>query len=298
MIVVESFGDYSFQIRFLLAIENMINTAKLRKRMDRRRLQKLAIIADKLDDDHLIDKQDEMLSGLDDGWEGIRKAIVEFAGKDGEWAGYPLMIEHSELVIEPRHPLYKTLNGASFKDKTADDFGTHEKDDEEVVNQWRDKRGWTIFIVRNKAGKSSSVVFPCNIAIARAEMILATIGASQAWSVEAEFTALARLKTLITAAAFRYYLLTGTFLETSPRSKVTYMFRKLRPTIALAARGSYTSILAALCLHPIGYYKGTFAGSMTPTDDLICHLTMMRGDERKFWSKCNQHEAYMPEAGI
>lgn len=34
---------------------------------------------------------------------------------------------------------------------------------------------------------------------------------------------------------------------------------------------------------------------MVPTDDIIAHLIMMRGDERSYWSKANQHA---PEAGL
>ena len=273
----------------------MLNTKKLRKQADRRRLAKLAIIADKLNDGHLIDKQDEMLAGLDDGWEGIRQAIIEIAGKDGEWAGYPLPVEHAELVIEPRHPL-QTLQGATLGDKPpeADDPA----DTRKVVNHWRDRRGWNVYIMQDENGRATGGVVPCNVATARAEFILETLGASQAWSVRAEFTAMARLKTLVSTAAFRYYILTGTFLETSQRSRVTYLFRKGRPTLALASRDNYTRVLAALCLHPIGYYKNTYAGSMVPTDDLIAHLVMMRGDERKYWAKCNQHDPKMPEAGV
>lgn len=37
---------------------------------------------------------------------------------------------------------------------------------------------------------------------------------------------------------------------------------------------------------------------MTPTDDVIAHLTLMRGDEPMFWRRANQHGPDRPEAGL
>jgi hypothetical protein len=37
---------------------------------------------------------------------------------------------------------------------------------------------------------------------------------------------------------------------------------------------------------------------MCPTDDVIAHLMLMRGDEAMFWRRCNQHAAHLPEAGL
>jgi hypothetical protein len=37
---------------------------------------------------------------------------------------------------------------------------------------------------------------------------------------------------------------------------------------------------------------------MCPTDDVIAHLALMRGDEAMFWRRCNQHPPYRPEAGL
>lgn len=275
----------------------MINTATLRKHQTRRRLQKLATMASRFDDPPPVDKQDALLDGLDDGWDFIREKIIELAGENGEWAGYPLPIEHVALEIEPRHPLYETLNGASLK---KDKDKAEEDDEFELVNEWKDYvRGRHVLVIREKAtGKSHSLVLPLLRPGQRAGLIFNTIAASQAWSVKAEFTAVARLKTLVTATAFRYYLLTGAFMETSKRSGVIYVFRKCRPTLAIVAAGNGTKVLAAMCLHPIGYYRESFAGSMVPTDDLIAHLLMMRGDERKYWAKCNQHDPWDSQAGL
>lgn len=62
--------------------------------------------------------------------------------------------------------------------------------------------------------------------------------------------------------------------------------------------GDAMQILAALCLHPIGFYQGTWAGSMVPTDEVIAHLLLMRGDEPLYWRRANQHPAWSPLAGL
>jgi hypothetical protein len=56
--------------------------------------------------------------------------------------------------------------------------------------------------------------------------------------------------------------------------------------------------LASLCLHAIGYYDGSFAGVMVPTDCVISHLMLCRADEHLYWRKANQHPAEVPQAGI
>jgi hypothetical protein len=93
--------------------------------------------------------------------------------------------------------------------------------------------------------------------------------------------------------------LTGMFLETSKRSAVTYLFRRLRPTVAIGRnKDGGGNIMAALCLHPIAYYAGSWAGAMCPTDDVLAHYCLMRGDEKMFWRRANQHAAFRPEAGL
>ena len=40
------------------------------------------------------------------------------------------------------------------------------------------------------------------------------------------------------------------------------------------------------------------SGALRPTDDVIAHLLMMRGDEPMFWRRANQHEAWEVESGL
>lgn len=132
---------------------------------------------------------------------------------------------------------------------------------------------------------------------------LRTMSAADAWSLDAEATARDKLQGLLNERQWRSYDLTGAFFETSPRSKVSYLFRRLRPTVALSPRWDQPGVdsmrcLAVLCLHPVGYYQRSWAGCMTPTDDVIAHLLFMRGDEAGFWGKAVQHDPSEPEAGL
>lgn len=246
-----------------------------------------------------VDGLESLLEGTDDGWEHVRERIIKLGAENGHWAGYPLPSHHAKLVTKPQGEIYRNLNGFTFDD-AAEVFDDPSLKGCEIVNTWVDKKSTLrVFIVRHPDGKISHAFMLGDNATRRHKFALDTLGASQAWSIRAEFTALARLKTLITPVAFRYYVLTGSFIETSPRSNVIYMFRKCRPTVAIGrVDNDNTKILAALCLHPIGYYEHTFAGSMVPTDDVIAHLLMMRGDEHKFWAHANQHPPEAAEAGI
>jgi hypothetical protein len=88
------------------------------------------------------------------------------------------------------------------------------------------------------------------------------------------------------------------FLERSQRSGIMYLFRRLKPTVAINTNGEDCRVMCTLCMHPIAYYQGSWAGAMCPTDDVVAHLMLMRGDEPMFWRRSNQHPAYRPEAGL
>lgn len=233
----------------------------------------------------------------DEGWAHIRRKAQQLAKSRGEWAGIPIPSSYSRLILEKRYP-YPKLNGAMFGDmepKPPVDDGA------KVVNQWYcQERGVGVLIVEEKDGTRWKTFIPNGVG-SRQTYAIKTMGiaSEEVWSIEAETEAMSKLKELVNRQAYKCYFLSGMFLETSPRSKVTYLFRKLRPTLAMRPdKDGNMQILTALCLHPLGYYDGTFAGVMTPTDDVIAVLLMMRGDERKFWSKANHHDIYMASAGI
>jgi hypothetical protein len=214
-----------------------------------------------------------------------------------QWCGMPMPIEGEQLVLEASHPEfdnYRQLNLITGKDE---DLG----DDNEgwrIVNSWYSRK-WRcdIYILQGPDGKYQVGKMP---AFHHIKYDLSTMACSVAWSIESESKALETLAGMLPHHAFKYYLMTGIFLESSKRSGITYIFRKLKPTVAIKAShgDDEMKILAALCMHPLAYYAGSWAGAMTPTDDVIAHLQMMRADEHFYWKRCNQHRPYRPEAGL
>jgi hypothetical protein len=234
-------------------------------------------------------------------WDQINAAIQELAWQRGEWAGYPTLVDGVRLHMEERWPdaprweaFYMPVPGEETTRVCGDDAV---REDVHLRNRWFSEP-LGLYVSLWQVGRQIELTLSSASLGARADMLLQTIGAARAWDMNAEIKAMSKLGDLVTEWAWRCYFLTGTFLETSPRSGVTYVFRRLRPTLAMKHTGKAFEILAALCLHPIGYYVGSYAGAMVPTDDVIAHLLLMRGDEHKFWRQANQHEPRRPEAGL
>lgn len=233
-------------------------------------------------------------------WDTLIGLVNLAASEAGEWSGAPMPVNGIPLVLEPRYPFPK-LNGACFGPPDKEDSPALDSSEPGVatlVNRWYSHdRGQNVSVWRDDLGPFATRE-PSHGA-GKLTFWLGTIGASRAWSLDAELQAREALRGLLKDSAYRYYELTGAFLETSPRSKVIYLFRRNRPTVAITAQGKDgLRILAVLCLHPIGFYQGTWAGCMVPTDDVIAHLMMMRGDEHLFWRKANSHPLYANEAGL
>lgn len=230
---------------------------------------------------------------------GLRNGLRWIASEKREWAGIPMPLEGEQLVIEPTYP-YAELG----------DFGKKPEPEEEdddlkgakIRNQFwsMEQRSWIVIIQK----RDGTIDWGKRPGVNHIGYDLATLKCADAWGVEQESNAINLLGTLLSHRAFKQYLLTGMFLETSPRSGVSYMFRRLKPTIAITPRGRFKKagdelmILCTLCLHPIAYYKGSWAGAMCPTDDVIAHLMLMRADEKMLWRRANQHPAYLPESGL
>jgi hypothetical protein len=121
-------------------------------------------------------------------------------------------------------------------------------------------------------------------------------------STKAETQAREWLNEALSGRQRRELLLTGGFEEVG-RSGVRYLIRANRPTVAyrqvvLPNRMRDIRFLAALCLHPLGYYDMTFAGCMPPSDEMLAHLQMIRADEKYYWRKCGQHGVGDPRSGL
>jgi hypothetical protein len=220
-----------------------------------------------------------------------RRLIGTLAELKQEWAGVPMPIEGHPLVIEPTYPRAAELAK----------IGQQPEPEPAVPPDIRPRSSfWSSHkrsqvLIWSEGGRVRAGLIPGTHHLAQD---LHTMGASVAWGIEQESRALQLLAKHLRHHPFKQYLLTGMFIETSPRSGISYLFRRLRPTVAIATNGESLHILAALCLHPIAYYQNSWAGAMCPTDDVIAHLVLMRGDEHMLWRRANQHPAYRPEAGL
>jgi hypothetical protein len=221
--------------------------------------------------------------------EQYRMAASLLAEQAGEWAGLPMAFdgEAGGLVVHPSYPWAKVF-------ERDDRAGLPE--DFELVNQWYSERLRSTVHIWKEGGKRYHAVLPHDH---HADMLLRTLGAASAWSIETEVRAMQKLRSHVTEHAYKCYVLTGSFLETSKRSGVRYLFRKLRPTVALRdTPNGQVRMLATLCMHPVAYYQDSWAGAMCPTDDTLAHLLLMRADEKLYWRRCNQHPPCRPESGI
>lgn len=132
-------------------------------------------------------------------------------------------LDGQRLIIEPSYP-YARLGEINATTPTADD-GWRER------NRWYSIRRRCVLGLYEKDGKIALGLEPAFHHIA---MDLQTLGCADVWGIEQEANALALLQSMLRPRSFRQYLLTGMFLETSKRSGVTYLFRRLKPTVACA----------------------------------------------------------------
>jgi hypothetical protein len=167
-----------------------------------------------------------------------------------------------------------------------------------VRNSWSIVGDRTISVIDTPEGP---MCWPSYHAVARFSKMMRTacMRMESHLSAEAELKAMESLKAKVNPAQWRCYVLNGCFFERSERSDIHYIFRKGLPTIAMSYHGYPEGrALAALCLHPMGFFQYTHAGLMTPTDEVICHLLLMRADERKFWAKSGQWSVTDTRSGI
>lgn len=223
-----------------------------------------------------------------DNFAPMRNRLRALAQIRDEWAGIPIPIEGEELVVEPSYQFAEVFNAAREKgDKRPEGFTPR--------NTFYSERRRCDIHVFERDGKVDWGIVP---AVHHLDYDIRTLGCSFAWGIEQESRAIRLLGTLVKHTAFKQYMLTGMFLEQSRRTGIFYLFRRLKPTVALRPNGDQMRILCAMCMHPIAHYAASWAGAMCPTDDVIAHLSLMRGDEPMFWRRANQHAAHRPEAGL
>lgn len=221
----------------------------------------------------------------------VRNRLRALARVAGEWAGIPLPLEGEDLIVEPKYRA-----AAALTSKSAHPDTRPPEEQERIRNQFYCAQKRANVIVWNEP--DGRIEWGLEFHVNHFDIDLQTMGVSAAWGIEQEANAVQTLAELLPHHAFKKYMLTGMFVERSKRSGVYYFFRRLKPTIAASAATGSMKILAALCMHPIAYYRNTWSGAMCPTDDVIAHLMLMRGDERLYWRRCNQHPAWRREAGL
>ena len=248
-----------------------------------------------------------------DSFAGLRQSLREIAEqREDSWAGIPIPLAGLPLILCPKYPNAEILSSIDPEPEIPEKFKNVK-----IRNEFYSTRHRIKVVVYTRP--NGHVSWGWVSAYHSLHTLVQTMEASVAWGLEQEAKALKYLADLLPHWKFKQYLLVGVFTEQSKRTGFTYIFRKLRPTVVIDARGKdSTSVLryrigdtagtwkeeedalvrCALCLHPIGYYEGSWAGAMCPTDDVIAHLLMMRGDEVMFWRKANQIPAHLPTAGL
>lgn len=254
--------------------------------------------------------------------EDMRRYLDRAAEHVEDWQGIPVPVNGQPLRLHDRHPMRDLFKWIDERDLHTGEpreeerpepvralpyYGRDTEDGDKVVNEWFCWRLNVTVLVVDRDGRRfhNKVPRAPDGSMDRLNLWLQTIGASDAWEESAERKAREKLRRMITDRQWRHYDLTGAFIETSRRSGLIYVFRRLRPTVVLTGNNKWFKpassgirCLAVLCMHPIGYYSESWAGCMTPSDDVIAHLEMMRGDEAYYWRCANQHEAWRPEAGL
>jgi len=222
------------------------------------------------------------------------------ADHGGEYAGIPFPLEGEDLRVHPSYRFAQVFTDATAnRYQKAADAEDPDLPKFSIVNSWRCRRlKVDVYVLQEHAdgAKRVAMLLPTSTVF---QYAMRTLGLVPVWKFTAELKAQEKLLELVTGHAFRSYLITGTFLETSKRSGVTYLFRRCRPTVAMREhKPGDVRPLCTLCLHPIGYYDKSYGGSLVPTDDVISHLLLMRGDEHAFWKLANQHPADAPQSDL
>jgi len=236
-------------------------------------------------------------------YDGVRQALRCIALEREQWAGIPMPLDGKRLVVEPRFPNAKALmqlggiEAPQRQDRPdyAHTCAAGDVEPMQVRNRfWSAHKTSEIVVVETSRG----ITWGMQPGVHHLNLDIETMTCAEAWGWEQEARAIDLLERLIPELQMRRYMMTGMFVERSRRSGVLYIFRRLRPTVALSDRDGKVRVLACLCLHPIGYYAGSWGGAMVPTDDVVAHLMLMRGDEAAFWRRSSQHPPWRPEAGL
>lgn len=250
-------------------------TTKLRKRLD----ACMSAIYDFLNDRKVRQDNDYSYSDLDD-----ENCIM--LGDSGD--------QISQLcdVIDSNNIKLDIINRFWTKNKNKFGLGSFSIDMHEVVI--------------TRCPKTLNVDYSLNSSLigGRLQIIFDSISKNNEMTlVEAEQKAQRKLMKILTEKQGASFIINDCFYEDG-KSGVRYLFRRNRPILAfrigkqIEEDKKELKFLAALCIHPMGYYSGTFAGVMAPSDELIANLNLLRADEHGFWKRSNQHPMHDPRSGV
>lgn len=237
-------------------------------------------------------------------YEELLRQVSDDFEQLAEEAGLPCGMPASALAFKEGVYLEQAfvraiLQGAGASAPKPESTTTAELDERVLHNQWVTKRPWRgqwgiVHIWRNRRTGEFEWDFEEFLpGLSRLEWAMRTTAVQLAYgNVEAEVKARRKLEAMLAPRQLKSWTLTESFYEQG-RSGMVYWLRKNRPTVALRPDsrtkddGKATPI-CALCLHALGGYQGTGAGILAPSDDVIAHLVMIRGNEHLFWRKANQ----------
>lgn len=228
-------------------------------------------------------------------WEDFAKELDAVAKETtGIEYGFPTPSLHDvnrKLITARRVPITAVYSRTEFEQELAERLV--------VRNSWNVLGDKTVCVIADP--EKGPFAFPRYAAGNRMRKMMdgALLRTGMAIDADTELRAMQSLKTRINKRQFDSYVLSGIFPEYSKRSDLHYFFRKGLPTLVLSYHDSSEGrIIAALCLHPVGYYEGSHVGLMTPTDEVISALLLMRCDEHKFWAASGQWSMVDPRAGV
>lgn len=187
------------------------------------------------------------------------------------------------------------LGTASFVAAPSQTVTFVDMDDEDMspdpVNTWRTKDGHHVDVYQDSEGRATVRVDRRSRPACRLNLEMWSLRhARNGMLATAERRAQTKLRKMLSKEDWEAYFLTGRILVQSDRSLVYYLIRRGLPTIAYRHEQDVgMRVLCAMCLHPLGYYTGSWSGTLCPSDDTIAHLLFIRGDECGFWRKANQH---------
>ncbi len=245
-------------------------------------------------------------------WQKFVEDINEIAERHGSTYGIPLPPHNDPLhpmVLADGVPLAKQI-GINQNLRTVERAQQRASTESELMlrlrnapvrNSWHVLGDQTVTIIDTTQGPYAWIDWDAGMRL-RKIVHTAELRSATHLTAEAELRALESLKGRVQKGQYESYVLNGVFPEHSKRSDLFYFFRKGLPTIVISYHGEKAKdggrVLAALCLHPMGYYVGTHCGLMTPTDEVIAQLLLMRSDERRYWAKSGQWAATDSRSGI